>query len=207
MVQRLELVFLAAVVLVASGGAIAGVDRWTPISEGLPNLNRRLVFIDAGNPAILYSSAGYRSTNGGGDWTSIGQGIAPVLTSRTQTGVVYGASDGLLRSTDFGDTWARLYSLPLIAHNYLQGIIEGTKGNRLVLVDGYFPFTPGPFDIPASHVLTSDDSGETWMDASAGLPHAFLDAVAVDPAVAATMYASVGNVLYKTMTAPTAGRT
>ena len=104
-----------------------------------------------------------------------------------------------MRSVDFGDTWVKLYSLPLFTHQYLQGIIEAPNGGRLVLTDGYSPFTPSTYDIPASHLLTSDDSGKTWVDASAGLPRAFLDAVTIDPADAATMYASVGNIVYKTI--------
>ena len=183
--------------------SIAGQDRWTPIGSGSPELARWPVFVDAGNPAILYS-AGFRSTNRGGDWTRVslvnGFPTQIRLASPTQTGVVYGANEGLLRSSDYGDTWTQLYSLPLFNRVYLQRIIEGATGNHLVMVVEHIPmFSPIYMPPYSSTLLISDDLGETWRVSDVGLPIALLRAVAVDPVDETTMYASVDNTVYKTI--------
>jgi hypothetical protein len=104
-----------------------------------------------------------------------------------------------MRSTDFGDTWSHLYSLPLFVGLALQVVIEGANGSHLVMVVEHLPkFSPVYTPPYSSTVLISDDSGATWMDASAGLPVALLSAIAVDPSDTATMYASFGNAVYKT---------
>ena len=56
-------------ILVSSDGAASW--RVLPVNAGLPRISGG-VLIDAGNPAILYSEEGYRSTNRGRDWTSLG---------------------------------------------------------------------------------------------------------------------------------------
>jgi len=205
MSHRLIPLLIAVALLVCSRGANAGVDRWTSISSDFPDLAQSRVLIDSDNPAVLYSSAGYRSTNRGADWTKVGvsQGVVPTdlkLASPSQSGVLYGAYEGLLRSSDYGDTWTQLYSLPLFVGLYLQVVMEGGSGSHLVMVVEHLPkFSPFYMPPYSSTVLTSDDSGKTWIDASAGLPLALLNAIAIDPADTATMYASVGNMVYKTI--------
>ena len=179
-----------------------GQLTWHPLStsSGLPNVPTQTMLVDSGDPTTLYAASffnvGYRSRDRGAHWSELGLFLGnpplPLAVSPARTGVVYGVSSDLVRSADYGDNWTDLFFLPRASAKTVRE--SPTNSNRVVF--GANPFQGGLSSVPL--VQTSDDSGATWKDASAGLPQGRLGTITIDPTDPQTMYAGVDSSVFKT---------
>jgi photosystem II stability/assembly factor-like uncharacterized protein len=191
-----------------STGMVISTDgglTWHSLSTsiGLPNVPTLTMLVDSGSPAILYAATyfngGYRSSDRGTDWNELGLFLGypplPQAVSPTRTGVVYGLSNDLARSTDYGANWTDFFFFPLISHTSFQTVRESASNSNRVVVGAnqFLAQFPG-FPL----VSTSDDSGATWKNASAGLPQGRLGPITINPTDQQTMYAGVDKFVFKT---------
>jgi photosystem II stability/assembly factor-like uncharacterized protein len=151
------------------GGDDGGTTAfWTHLSGPTGGTIRALV-ADADGRVFAGALSGgvFRSTNSGASWTQqkVGLGAVSVLALAIDSkGVIFAgtAYDGIFRSTDRAATWENKYSF---ANN--------TAVDCLAVSDSDFVFAG-----TSRSVYRSKDGGETWVQASSGLP-------ADQPAVAA----------------------
>ncbi|MEA2559294.1 MAG: hypothetical protein QOH06_798 [Acidobacteriota bacterium] len=168
-----------------------GDGVWKPLNEGLPQ--ERIVLsldIDPSRPQRIYAgllSGGlYRSNDGGAHWTHFSDIRVPlsvlsdIAVSPADPKIVYAATiSGVARSFDSGATWLRptqgLTGFPvcLAAHPTLPGTVYA-----------------GTF----FGVFRSDDRGQTWVSVSEGLSDPDVQALAIDPAHPATVWAGTASI-------------
>ena len=137
------LVEVCAVAFTSSGNVLIGSNYWTPPLFGI-----------------------MQSTNGGGDWvqTSTNQTQAIAINSM---GHIFAGGDGIMRSTDQGASWTKLYtpnignSVEALAINS-NGVIYAASNNH--------NWEPGKVK---SAILRSVNNGETWERLN--LPKSFWD--------------------------------
>ena len=179
-----------------------GASTWqsASVSSGLPNSPTYVLVPDANSASVLYASTnngGFRSDDGGTHWNPLGpfNGFAPnpLAASPTQAGVVYGTSQVVVRSIDFGQTWTSIFFLTL--HTGVNIVRESTSNPNTVAIGGAQDFPPMVF------LRVSQDAGASWTDGTAGLPNSPLNALTIDPTNAQVMYAGVGASVYKTTNA------
>ena len=173
-----------------AGISTAGVNAWT---TGGPNGERILALaIDPANTATIYagSSAGgvFKSTNRGGSWTAINNGLtgasvnALVIDPSTPAILYAGTSSGnqgsIFKTVNGGASW--------IAIN--NGLTS--TGVQVLAIDPSNPATlyAGSW---GNGVYKSTDSGGTWAAANAGLGSSafiYVQALTVDPTAPAILY-------------------
>ena len=174
-----------------------GGATWAAVNTGLANTRIESLAIDPKIPSTLYAGtqwqAGgglFKSTDAGATWTQMGTGLAttwvqslaidPVTTTTLYAGTAVGGGGGVHKSEDGGASWSGPF-LSLTA--------------RVLAVDPTTTSTvyAGTFN----GLFKSTNAGENWADSSSGLPNLAIDgnnrinAVAVDPAVPATIYAGL----------------
>jgi photosystem II stability/assembly factor-like uncharacterized protein len=195
-----------------------GTMTWAiaPPTSGLPSVFVTTILIDSGNSSVLYANAapfsndGLRSADRGQGWSPLvladGSSLTALSASTARAGNVYGQQCGsngcqAYRSTDIGVDWLPLVGAP--SGNFVS-ILEDRSDPNILYAAGNrgVEITPR-LGGAAPFVLRSSDGGATWIDASNGLPTALavgaLGSIAVDPSDANTLYAGVGNRLYKTI--------
>jgi photosystem II stability/assembly factor-like uncharacterized protein len=192
----------------ASGGLWKSTDgglAWLPLTDELPTLavggvavilaSPNVVLIGTGEATLNVDRVGgvgiLKSTDGGTTWatTSVSYSVASghgfhVLRANPANGTVLaGATDGLWRSTDEGDTW----DLVRAGGNYYDVQWKPGDANRVYTCKGN--------DSVGNNVKVSTDDGVTWASAGTGQPSSGLigkTKIAVtpdDPATIYTMYA------------------
>jgi photosystem II stability/assembly factor-like uncharacterized protein len=194
----------------ANGGLFRFKDSFTRISENLPSLRVGAVAVDPSNPKRIFLGTGdpsawwlegtglYRTTNLGVSWDTMN--LSPKPSNITKiiikgTRVFVASSRGIYRSSDLGETWARVLSLSTcdisVAGDFsylLAGIIE-------------------------SGIYKSTDNGVSWFPLvepfTTGLPLAGIGrvSVAIAPNLSSRAYVQIGKTtdsllgIYKTTNA------
>ncbi len=163
------------------------------------------VAIDPANPSIVYAmlangSGGdptylNKSGDGGATWGVILRSILTDLTVDSASGVYAsyinfdsGGNDiyGIVKSTDFGNTWAILNTgLPSNVETYG---ISPSPANPSTVLAGYYGS-----QTRRGGVISSLNAGGAWNDSSQGLETVTVHALAVDPANSATLYVAAGD--------------
>ncbi|MCP3962230.1 MAG: hypothetical protein GY719_30685 [bacterium] len=176
-----------------------GGGHWSPVNEGLITIDEipasvRALAIDPATPSTVYAGAilgtgggVYKSTDGGGSWVKIldvlrAQALAvdPADPSTVYAGVAVfleavDHSDGLLKSTDFGQSWD-VSNMGLSNTSILALAIDPAQTSTLL----------AGFD---DGLARSADGGATW-ELSAYRDFR-ITTLAVDPRVPSTVYAAV----------------
>lgn len=153
-----------------------GGQRWTPIS---PDLSRA-------EPGKLGPSGGLTPDNTTAEYHAT---IYTIAESPLEPGVIWaGTDDGNLHLTrDGGATWTELSGrLPGLPRESWISRVEASRharGVAFVAVDRHRS------DDMAPYLFATDDYGETWSAASAGLPTpGYVHVVREDPRVAGLLY-------------------
>lgn len=177
----------------AGGGlwkTIDGGDTWSTSTDDLPTLAVGAVCVLAWDPDIVLMGTGegtgvgyvpagkgmfgnglLKSTDGGGTWspTSLDYSIPSnhgfsVIEDNPATGTILaGASDGLWRSTDDGDTWTEV----LPTGNFFDVKWKPGSANTVYVTKGRDPFANFQSD---NGVFISNDDGLTFTLAGTGQP-------------------------------------
>jgi hypothetical protein len=167
----------------ASGGlwkSFDGGHTWTPLTDDLPTLGVGAVAVLPSNPNVVLMGTGegtynygrvsgvgvLKSTDGGITWstTSLNYDVAQghgfhVMEVNPLTGTILaGATDGLWRSTDAGETWTAVKA----GGNYFDVKWKPGDANRVYCVKGS--------DSVGNSVKVSTDDGLTWTKAGTGQP-------------------------------------
>ncbi len=180
-----------------SGGAgktTDGGNSWTfvPFVDDPNPYGRRLaVSPDYGNDGTVFAisrkarngrliyQAVHRSEDGGTTWRELGVVLDSLLTeiaispdyARDRTVVVAALRQGLLMSTDRGETWKPL------AYKELAGLII----NRVVFSPAYATDRTLFVGTRSKGVMKSTDGGNTWQTISNGLDHLDVNDISVSP--------------------------
>jgi photosystem II stability/assembly factor-like uncharacterized protein len=183
-----------------------GGGNW--INIGLADKDVNALVIDPAAPGTLYAGTYmegvYKSTNGGGDWNPVNNGLTDDLVyalaiNPVTPATLYAGTDmgGVFKSTDSGDNWypvnTGLPPYPGFPDDYLTV-------NSLV-IDPLLPTTlyaglgldPGATTYPnlAGGVFKSTDGGETWNTVGNGLTDYPINALAINHAAQADLYAAI----------------
>jgi photosystem II stability/assembly factor-like uncharacterized protein len=160
---------------VPSGGILKSTDggnNWSPINNGITNLELLSLAISPANPSTLYAGTYggiFKSTDGGGTWFATNSGLSNGDASIVRVlafdnlptySVLYaGTNNGLYRSSDGGNTWS--------ATNFSGGWGGGVES---LVIDP--KTTPHTLYVPRRDYYSSDgdatqkstDGGNTWTD-------------------------------------------
>jgi len=142
-----------------SGGVYKSVDSaatWTAINAGYNGLNVRTFAFQPGNTGVVLAGSAdpsnigavYRSTDGGSTWAWSSTGMNPgalrsfafspsnssvVIAAGLKQGNVGGEQTrGLWRSSDAGQTWARIDDAGLSFNNVRSVVFDPNDGNRVL---------------------------------------------------------------------------
>lgn len=223
---------------------------WFLASPDLEGMDVSSVALDPRSPQTLFAAAMndegrgvYRSTNGGATWTLKSAGLSPLLSPEAQYSLALVVDPDVAgrifatyhlfrapwftpinyRSTDGGETWARLGGVadhPLIAGRglLLAGRRRSTDGGATWAASGVpgAPLASLAFDPAAPRVVyagsevqgiaRSTDGGRTWKNASRGFGGASITGLGVDAKGAGTLLAGViGERLWVRPLAPAGG--
>ncbi len=166
-----------------------GGDSWQAVNTGLTSLEISSLAINPGNPQIIsagtFNKGIYRSTNGGQSWvrTPLGNDVVWCLAaSAVHPQVVYAGTDGgVYISTDYGVTWsgtslgAKTYSLALPSRTS-DLVVAGTSG---------------------SGVFVTTNGGVSWAPLNDGLGDRVVQALAIDTAGCAALYAGTNDGIWE----------
>ncbi len=180
-----------------------GGASWSEANDGLFDpfsgigpLDVAALSIDPTNPQVILAgtrfSEIFRSTDGGGSWTSQtlgGAGLALETTAFARDPGnpqrVYAASSrGLLLSLDGGESWG----------------FFGNAGISFfsIAVDPAAPSTLYAGNVTGFGVGRSTDGGATWSEANGNLPHNTVGSTSVFPAIRAVAVDPTGAAVYLT---------
>jgi photosystem II stability/assembly factor-like uncharacterized protein len=188
---------LRNVVFVAAGilGSSLSHAQW--IQTGYPLSSVSCLAAKEGNLfAGTWGGGVYRSTDGGGNWTAVNNGLpAPFYggyvyslavvpsTSGNGTNLFAGMEEGgIWRSTDDGDSWTWVYPLGVLGEHDLSIYRLGVAGTTIV--------AGARQQGSANGIYRSDDDGVTWTRSSAGF------ATAADSDIASFASISSGGTTY-----------
>ena len=175
--------------------------------------NPKVVYVGTGEPWVRNSvSVGtgvYRSTDGGNRWQSLGldstERISGIVVHPEDENVVYvaalgplwsdGSQRGVFKTTDGGQTWARILYLDESAG---AASISMDPARPDVLFVGMWSHRRTPYDFDSGYrgnsgLYRTTDGGENWTKLTNGLPDETLGriAVAVAPGNGKVVYAAV----------------
>lgn len=189
----------------AGGGSLLkstnGGGNWSESYTGLGQYGCSIVAIDPVTPATLYAlgegSLLFKSTDGGDNWSAlstdlqnIGNVSALVIDPVTPTTLYAVTASSILKSMDGGVTWNAAHT----------GIVGGA---HTLVID---PATPSTLYVATEGfeggVYKSTNGGGNWFRANTGLttdptglPHAFGQALAIDPKQPTTLYVGLRSYL------------
>src|SRR5258706_8048694 len=165
----------------------------SPSDAGLPNAVSALA-IDPRNGSTLYAAVAgnvFKSTDAGRTWSkSLNDPAIPFINQiaidPSSPSNVYAGSQGVVsKTTDGGATWKSIkYGGAIV-----MALAVNPKDSTVYAGSGGGNSSDG--------LYYNADSGETWRRPSIGGPAKAVKALAIDPANPATLYANVGNALYK----------
>jgi photosystem II stability/assembly factor-like uncharacterized protein len=193
----------------ASGGLWKSTDRgvtWTPITDSLPTLAVGGVAVLPSNPDIVIIGTGegtlnvdrvggvgiLKSTNGGVTWnpTSLGYAVVQghgfhfVRANPIRGTLLAGATDGLWRSSDDGDTWTRVSPPTSPDGNYYAAEWKPGHADSVFTCKG---------NAPGSNIKISTDDGLTWTRSGDSPGGNGKTKIAMSPNDPNTIYAIVVN--------------
>jgi photosystem II stability/assembly factor-like uncharacterized protein len=162
-------------------GAIQHVGISTTWTVLLPG-DEGASFYDRNNPSTMYTQnfeTVQRSTNGGGSWTVVTNGInrsdqiGPVydpmaMDPNTPTTLYWGTAH-MYKTTNRGDNWTLL--TPGVAVNMLSAITVARSNNQYVYAGTV-----------SGQVFVSTNGGNNFTEIDAGLPFRCVTKIAIDPA-------------------------
>ena len=146
-------------------------DTWTELTPKSTSFTMKISpgvkVLAAGETLLVLGITTFRSTDGGKTWTDFGfetsdlnasmnsvtLSMFPTLTVDENTFLKVGMSDGLIRSTDGGQSW----------HPFTKGMV-GTRVFELVA------FKKNLYANTGSDIATSPDSGNSWKTLSMDSP-------------------------------------
>jgi uncharacterized repeat protein (TIGR01451 family) len=191
-----------------AGGVFKSTDSggsWTAVNTGLTNLDVRALAIDPSTPATTYAGtygAGvFKSVNSGETWAPVHSGLTNLAVSAlaidpsTPT-TLYAGTDGggVFKSTDAGGNWTAAsagLSLGFTAPSVTALVIDPASPRTLYAAASFYAL-----ELWLWSVFKSADGGGSWTQANTGLPGGAtigaprdVQALAVDPADSATLYA------------------
>lgn len=191
--------------IVASWGAgiFKSIDfgnSWTSQNSGITN---PLILCIEGNDkntifAGTYNGGLFKSNNYGDTWEKLN---SPTLLSRYIYSISFdpqdpkriftGTDDGIFRSVNEGESWARVFSLTSEVSNIKLGEIvdiEISKENTKVIFAASY----------GSGIYISRDGGDSWLPANSGLGNLNVLSIKIDPLSKNVLYASTfGGGVYK----------
>jgi photosystem II stability/assembly factor-like uncharacterized protein len=196
----------AAVFAGTAKGVFKSVDgggQWTPASSGLQGVAIGALAADPRSPGVLWAGTAFntregaglfKTVSGGGLWRVSNQGLSAshvrsVALDPQDRRVIFAASGsrGVLRTLNGGITWAEANRG--LVHRSVQALAFDAASQTL------YAGTP-------DGVFRSTDRGTSWEAETAGLRDpvtdkvAAVEALALDPRDAATLYAAGGSGLY-----------
>lgn len=190
---------------VLSGSCGRGVRRldganWLPSREGLHAVPVGLLALDPGHPDVAYSGPEaywvslpglHRTRDGGRTWHEVTSELLPAMVRCVAVDpanprhllVPSGVDQGLVASTDGGDTWS-LVALPGIWTQGVASILFAPSDPARVYA---FAYGDWPF---GGELLASSDGGFTWVQVASDITAPIEPrAAAVDPTDADVLYA------------------
>jgi photosystem II stability/assembly factor-like uncharacterized protein len=166
--------------------------------------------IDPQSPSIVYSVVDhfnapgalvFKSMDAGGSWSSAGLGlpetsIVLAIDPQTPTTLYAGTGKGVFKSTDSAASWTPVNSgLPPFPNEPYT--VVGS-----VAIDAKTPATVYVIvaNLLGRKVFKSVNGGDTWIDASSGLPTGtYLRSVTIDPAYPSTLFTATGSGVFKSV--------
>lgn len=171
-------------------------DSWTVASFGLSDLRVFALAIDPSTPTTLYAGTWFggvfRSTDSGDHWARASAGLpsesyvrALAIDPATPT-TLYAVNQRVFKSTDSGGHWAASSTGPSGASTL---VIDPTTPTTLYAGTSFYGF------------FKSTDAGGSWVAVNRGLPrdypgpypHRRVQALALDPTGATTLYAGLDH--------------
>jgi hypothetical protein len=165
--------------------------------------------VDPTTPTTIYAGTSgsgiFKSTNSGGNWTAINNGLlfgadganpppsliieALAVDPLTPTTLYAGTDGGLFRSTDGGGSWS-FVTMTVSGIPIMETIIG------VVAIDPKTPTTiyaASPYGPPGGGLFKSTDAGATWTALKQGLPAygtlPWVSILVIDPLTPTTLYA------------------
>ncbi len=179
-----------------------GGNSWTNITSGLSGGNpwTGVLTMDLNNPNTLFvgTTLVFRTTNGATTpWTASSQALGSTVTSiaiaPSNSNRVYAgtASGKVFRSDDGGATspWADKTAAPLPSRALRDVVVDFTTADRVIATFA---------GSGSGRVCLSTDGGNSWNDISSDLPNISVNAAALDPNDANTIYVGTDAGAYRT---------
>ncbi len=186
-----------------------GGQSWTAGDSSLPEANVWALAVDPSNPATLYAvTAGngvFKSADEGASWTALSSGLAGasisgVAIDPANPAIVYAASldGGLRKSLDGGQSWDPADSgLPTFTFTNAPEIralaVDPSNAATAYVASYGSTVSNGVFERTGG-VFKSTNGGQSWTAANSGLEETDIQALAIDPANPATLYAGTGSI-------------
>jgi len=182
-----------------------GGQNWIAANVGLlaaPQVTVNALVIDPRLPATVYaatSGGAFKTTDGAAHWTRMNAGpsiptpgliaIDPVSPSTVYLGVNddFGYADGIIKSTDAGASWKRIYTTPVENfYDVVEGYFTVFLSVTALVIDPLLPSRL--YLIVDGGLVRSFDGGASWSHIMS-VPEGGISSLAVDPASSTTLYA------------------
>ena len=176
---------------------VDGGSVWFPLTDGMPRIGISGIAVDYTNPNVIYILTGdgdagdsrsigvLKTADGGTTWTGTGltwnvvddvRGFKLVMHPTCRNILFVVASNGVWRTTDYGDTWTHVLNYIRI---YDMEFKPGSSNNLYIAGDSTF--------------WLSSDTGSNWTQITSGLPvHAQRMAIGVTPDNSSYVYLFAG---------------
>lgn len=206
----------------AVGGVFKTTDggqNWLPIFDHNPYLAIGDIFIDPGNPDVVYVGTGdpnisgypflgngiHRSEDGGASWTSLGleneRIVSEIIVHPENSNIIYvscmglpferNPQRGLYRSTDYGQTWEQILFAGEQA-GVIDIALDPFDSETLYAAswDRIRNNQESVVNGPNAKIYKSTNGGNTWSELSGGLPTGDMGRIGL------TMSATQPNLMY-----------
>ena len=183
----------------------AGVNKWTPLTDGISGGLIKTVTIDPSHPNIMFAGtwgAGiFKTTDGGENWKAVNQGITnryitKLIVSPVSSNTVYAGttSNGIFKTMDGGENWTHFP----IGESWSGGAIKDlvmseadpeilyAKGTYFVIADNGVPYL---YIDNKSLLFKTENGGASWTLISFGDSDPEITAFALCPVNPNTAYA------------------
>ncbi|HUI77213.1 MAG TPA: hypothetical protein VLY24_04840 [Bryobacteraceae bacterium] len=191
-------------------GAFKSTDgglSWAAVNSGLTGKVVGTLAIDPANPATVYLGTGvklrmgqgvFRSLDGGAAWLSASKGlpdsfgtnIFAMAVADSSPPAVYVSSFDLFRSVDGGGRWINISTTDARILTYTSAKHRFSSNVHSLAVD---PANPNiQFAGAEGEIYKTVDGGANWRAVRVGTNNVWIEALAIDPAEPATLFAVTG---------------